>query len=1121
MNVINKIAEEQKKTWLKLISSISEGVLVKNILPEQDTNLFGRKVNFSSSGDVAFIAGLSATGLRATAWLDENELYINANNLRQAARLHLPLVIVIESDNEYSVQEFVAKNAFQLKAGTFSELIDYTILAHKIAETTLIPGIVVFKGNYKNEIINSAGKNILFDFLGNPDDKISTPTPAQEIIFGKQRRRIVNWFNFDVPVLSGAKKNGRGMAYEIAANEFYFKSTLENYIYSAFDEFSLKTGRKYKPSFVVNRQQEFQPDIPFSLESSRFPKHEILIQTINREFPQLKNIRIKNKNEINYQSTDNNISIALKNYIDKGPAYSRLSNFRENIMMFYGNERSEWIADPFQAIPVMPPATANLTRVKADRKLLPVVDFEKFGECSDCTLYCPHAAIMTTALSVEGFIKSGIRQAQDTGFQFSQIIPFQKNWIKLSNRKISQHTFNSYFLKEILPASFHELLEQMKVEGDKQQNLLNEMDKILHFIGDVKIIITEKIFRERNKTDNNSGELLAVAIDSNSCTGCGLCADLSENNSILMEDETTELIEEIKNNYSLWEKLPDTSSDTIERLIDDKDFSSLEAILLSRNFNLSLTGGNRNEIDTNAKSVLHLVSAVAETVVQPAYKKLIDSIEDKLNALLENIKKQLSEALPVSNLNTISDLLTEFKGDKISINEIVSRGDRNRKLIDRSVLKRKIDLSEELSDLKKSMSTGVTGTGRSRYGMVLDSSLSSLAEYPYNNFTSPVILFEGSSPQLLSGLVEGHVRNAIDNFKLLRRADLEIQNKYVPAVHDHVIANLNWQKLTDAERSAIAPIMLVAKSGFFKNTGIFSFRELLGLAYPVKAIIIDDANPETDIFNHSTVNSFPQSLINSNNCFVAKSSLADPEQLFKGLITGLNYPGPALFWLLAPDSSKHHLKNLKKLNSLALNSRAFIQFDYSPAREGRMISSKTNIDSNTSVEDDWVAEKIFYSENGEEKQMNYSVTFADWAFSIDKLKNHFKIYDEGEGAATTVENYIKLDENSRTGKVPVIYRLNALKKIVRYSVSDFIIKATESTLYAWRSLREMAGTLTEFPEKLKQKVEKDVSERFASEKMKITNEFSEKFKSLEEDHLEKVRQKLKEKLLELSKRGEN
>lgn len=1119
MNVINKIAEDQKRIWLKLVSSISEGVLVKSISSQHDTNLFGRKVNFSSSGDIAFIAGLSATGLRATAWLEESELYRNANNLRQAARLHLPLVIVIESDNEYSVREFVAKNGFRLNAGTFSELIDYTIIAHKIAETTLIPGIVIFKGNYKEESTNTVSDKVLNEFLGNPDDKIQTPTPAQQIIFGKQRRRIVSWFNFDVPVLSGAKKNGRGMEYEIAANEFYFKSTLENFIYSAFDEFSLITGRKHKTSFIISRQQELPADIPFSLERSEFPKHQILIQTINREFPQLKNILVKNKNELNYQSTDNNITSALKNYIDKGPAYSRLYDFSENVMMFYGNERSEWIADPFQAIPVMPPATADLTRVKADRKLLPVIDYEKFGECMDSTLYCPHSAILVTALSVEEFIKTGIRQAQDTGFQFSKIIPFQKNWIKLSNRKISQLAFNSYFLKEILPASFHELLTQMKVEGEQQQNLMNEMEQILHFIGDVKIVITEKIFRERNKIDNSSGELLAVAIDCNACTGCGLCAYTSENNSIVMEEQTPEFVEQIENNYSLWEKLPDTSFDTIERLMDDKAFSSLEAILLSRNLNLTLIGGSRNETDAHCKSILHLVSSVTECVVQPAYLKLINSIDDKLNALLENIKKQLSEALPVSNLNSISDLLTEFKGDKISLNEIMSKGDRNsRKLIDRTILKRKIDLSDELSELKKSISTGVTGAGRSRYGIILDSTISSLAEYPYNNFTSPVILFEGSSPQLLLGLIEGHVRNVIDNFKLLRRADLEIQNKYIPAIHDSEIANLNWQRLTDAEKSAIAPVLLVAKSDTFKNAGIFSFNELLGSAYPVKLIIIDDANHETDILNPGSLNIFSPY---TNNSFIAKASLADPEYLFKGLITGLNYSGSALFWLLSPDSSKHHLKNLRKLHSFAINTRAFIQFDYNPAKEGNMISSKTNIDSNSSADEDWVSEKIFYSDNGEEKQMNYAVTYADWAFSIEELKTHFKIYDESEGVATTIDNYLKLNENSRIGKVPVVYRLNALKKIIRYSVSDYIIKATESKLFAWRSLREMTGTLTEFPEKLKQKVEKDVSERFESEKQKIINEYSDKFNTLEEDHLDKIRQKLKEKLLELSKTGEN
>ena len=783
-------------------------------------------------------------------------------------------------------------------------------------------------------------------------------------------------------------------------------------------------------------------------------------------------------------------------------------------MMYYGKEKSEWIADPFQAIPVIPPATANLVRAKEKRKQLPVIDYEKFGERIDCILFCPHSAIMATALTVEEFIKTGIKQAQEEGYQFSQIIPLQKNWIKISNRNISRFSFNSYALKEILPATFHELIEQMKIEGEKRQQLEIELNNIMQFIGDIKIVINDKLFRERNKIDNNDGELLSVSIDVNSCSGCGICAAVGENKSFIMEDETPQLKEQLLNDYSLWSKLPDTSFDTINRLIEDKDFNSLVAILLSRNINSTLTGSNNNEDDAGAKILMHLVTAATESVVQPAYLKLLSSIDETLNALLENIRKQLSDALPVSDFGNLSELLNGLKGEKISLNDVISRGEKNLKLIDKSVLKRKIDLSDELSELKRLISTGGTGTGRSRYGIILDSSLSSLSEFPYNNFTSPVILFEGSSPQLLSGVIEGHIRNSIDNYKLLRRAALEVKNKYVPSVHDPEMANLSWEYLTDEEKSAIAPVLIVAKAEIFRNTDILSFNEFLHSGYPVKVIVVDDAKP-------GNTNALAQSLINFNNCHIAKASLADPEYLFGKLLTGIAQTGTALFWLLAPELLNHNSKNLRKLNSLALNSRAFTQLDFTPVTGHNLISSNINIENNLFFCYDWVTEKIVFSDNAEEKQMDYTITYADWIFSFDNFKHHFKIYDEKEGAAVTVDKYIELDLNSRKDKVPVIYRLNALKKIIRYSVSDFIIKETELALKNWRALRELAGTLTEFPEKLKQKVEKEVSEKYENEKIKLLDEYKVKINSLEDDYLQNIRQKLKDKLIELSKTGEN
>ena len=1124
MNNLNT-ETELKKLWLDVVLAMSDGVIAEKFYSSQHKNLYGNVVNISTASDLAFLIGLSATGLRATAWLREKDLFKNVNNLKQAARMHLPLVMVVESDNENYIQQFISYNAFHLQAKNFLEVIDYTIIAHRIAEEALIPGIVLFNGNFKDEKLEIINKNLVARFLGDPHNKINSPTSAQQIIFGKTRRRIVDWFNPDVPAFLNANKKSKGIAYENAAGEFYFKSHVENFISAFLDEYAGLTGKKYKPYYSINRDPNIHPDIPFVVEKSRHPKHEILIQTLNRTYPKLKSKRIISEGEIKEDNLlVSRIPLSLKQYKDNGPPYSRLSGFLDNTLLYYGNEKSEWIADPFQAIPVMPPATANLSTAVRNKKLLPVFDGEKLNENFESLFYCPNASILPLALTVEDIIKSGIKQAANKGIELTGIIPLQKNWTKFSNKRISNLTFQVYFIKDILPAAFNDLTTQMKLEGDKLAMLNHEMQQIIDLIGDIQFTITDKLFRQRNRIDNNSGELLILGIDVNTCNGCELCVRSGEDGVFNLEEETPELLAKLNYTFDLWEQLPDTSSETIERLIEDGDFSSLEAIMLSRNFYMTMSGGGKNQQDVVAKSLLRKVLAVTEAVMQPKYNKLVSSINEKIEALTSNVRKLISETLPISDFSGLSELLQKINHERITLEEIITglNGREPMKVINKSLIQRKIDLIKELTDLKNNITTGVTGTGRSRYGVVLDGFFRSMAEFPDNVFTSPVILFDGSSATLAEGLTQGRMHHAIDNFKLLRRAEMESQNKYNPALHDTEIANIKWEDLTDDEKGSIGPVILVTSRLSIKEIGSAFYMELMNSKLPVKVILMDDCVYNTDdpAREIHLSNTLTQSLVSSKNAFVFKSSFSDQQHLFEGLITGLNYNGPALFWLFAPDLSGT-IKSLPEIYSLASNSRAFTHFDYNPQRDADMISSKLNIDNNPDIEENWMNSIINYEDNDGIKSTDYKITWADWAYSIKDFQKYFSLYDEKSGTAVTVAEFIQMDNNNRNGKVAVIYRLNKLNRLIRYTVDKEIIDATEATLYYWNTLKERAGLITEFPAKLEKKLEQKLSVAYELKRSELVTDFENRIENIEEDHLNKIRQKLKERLMQLSKTGEN
>ena len=95
---------------------------------------------------------------------------------------------------------------FQVFGKSAQEVCDLNIIAHKIAELSLNPGIVAQDGFLTTHLIESLmvpERELIHEYLGSPSDIIDTPTPAQRIIFGPKRHsRIVG---VDNPVMAGGK----------------------------------------------------------------------------------------------------------------------------------------------------------------------------------------------------------------------------------------------------------------------------------------------------------------------------------------------------------------------------------------------------------------------------------------------------------------------------------------------------------------------------------------------------------------------------------------------------------------------------------------------------------------------------------------------------------------------------------------------------------------------------------------------------------------------------------------------------------------------------------------------------------------------------------------------------
>ena len=197
-----------------------------------------RAANFSSGQGIAYMheSLYAAVGKRLTYIL----------NIGARAMTKSTLNVHAGHDDYHAVDD---TGFFQMFAKNAQHVADLNVIAHKIAEMALTPGIVAQDGFLTTHLIESLyvpERELIKEYLGRPDDIIDTPTPAQKIIYGDKRRRIPELWDVDNPLMAGIVQNQDAYMQSVAAQRPFFFDHIKELTDRAFDEYEQLTGRAYK-----------------------------------------------------------------------------------------------------------------------------------------------------------------------------------------------------------------------------------------------------------------------------------------------------------------------------------------------------------------------------------------------------------------------------------------------------------------------------------------------------------------------------------------------------------------------------------------------------------------------------------------------------------------------------------------------------------------------------------------------------------------------------------------------------------------------------------------------------------------------------------------------------------
>src|SRR5689334_14309721 len=230
---------------------------------EGKRNVNGRRLLFfepeGEHAAAAVTAGMSMMGLRAANFSSGQGIAYMHESLYAAVGKRLTYVLNVAAramtkhalnvhaghDDYHAVDD---TGFFQLFAKDVQQSADFNLIAHRIAELSLNPGICAQDGFLTSHVIESLllpERELVKAYLGDPADTIESPTPAQRLVFGDKRRRIPALFDLDHPAMLGVVQNQDSYAQGVAAQRPFYFDHVAALADRAFEEFFALTGRPY------------------------------------------------------------------------------------------------------------------------------------------------------------------------------------------------------------------------------------------------------------------------------------------------------------------------------------------------------------------------------------------------------------------------------------------------------------------------------------------------------------------------------------------------------------------------------------------------------------------------------------------------------------------------------------------------------------------------------------------------------------------------------------------------------------------------------------------------------------------------------------------------------------
>ena len=305
----------------------------------------------------------------------------------------------------------------------------------------------------------------------------------------------------------------------------------------------------------------------------------------------------------------------------------------------------------------------------------------------------------------------------------------------------------------------------------------------------------------------------------------------------------------------------------------------------------------------------------------------------------------------------------------------------------------------------------------------------------------------------------------VDLIEAIGIAELEIQNKYRPALHDAFFERFNDSDLTSSDLAMFPTYLVCLRDGQSDAAEMVRALEAIASSFPVKVLIqtddiLGDPSPEPPrtSFGGGSARLAAMAL-GVNNAYVFQGPSSSLCGLQDRVLKGLVYDGPALFSIFSGANRNVVRVPPYLLAAAAMESRAFPTFTYDPSA-GADWASRFDIGDNPQADADWPVHKLAF-EDDEQQRITQIVPFthADFTIGDSRYDRHWVPTSHSKWSDDMVPagDYLAADDPNGSECAPYIWTTDSDLRIRRTVVDDQIIAAARRCRETWRGLQELGG----------------------------------------------------------------